>query len=463
MSSSRWYLLRVFTVVAKSMVLWPLASLVCWTVNGRPVAVPQLVLLYLLSIPLGAWGIRLRALLREERTSRTAGMILTGAMAAVLLALDGLLLWQRCANPCLAVCAAAALAVCFVWGWRVESQPNSDILHPNFLFIYGGLTLVCLIGGTILEAIYSVELVEPIPLVLNAALCALLSFLVLNQAYIGETADRFARREKTQARKMRIYNRRLLCLIFAVTAALTLLCWNGILWVAGKTGDVLSGGVKAVLSSWISRPPPEVDRVVTEEVRFDFEPDTAVPQLPVQWILAVLALLLLVLFRRPLLRMLRQLFAGRVKTERQRKSQYYTEQVEDASQEDLRVFRRRNVPRGDPLAAQLVAFRVLRDPTARVRRALALLREIYTQRSVPFQAGDTPRELVARMDADAAALSRFAGLYEKVRYGGYTPSAEQADAAAALVFTVAQKVRQGGRALLARSRRPNCIGRRLSC
>ena len=123
----------------------------------------------------------------------------------------------------------------------------------------------------------------------------------------------------------------------------------------------------------------------------------------------------------------------------------YTDLVETLQANDAAVRLLRRDEARPSLAAQLRAYRGLTRPEDRVRRGLYLLRALYTRRKVAFREGDTPREMLARMDADPAALRAFGAAYERARYAGVSPTQAEGEQAAALVERVAAGTRTGAR------------------
>ena len=155
-------------------------------------------------------------------------------------------------------------------------------------------------------------------------------------------------------------------------------------------------------------------------------------------LVTALVILLLFLFRRPIATMFRYWLTRAAHPRQKYAGKGYVDLVEALDANDVAENLSPRGKKAETTAGLLRDYRGLTRPEERVRRGLYLLRWLYSQREVTFPAGDTPREMLARMDADPAALRSFGAAYERVRYAGEAPTQDEAEQAAALVYRTAE-------------------------
>lgn len=442
--------LKLAAMAAKSLALLPAACLIC-SIYSRTNSLSMLVC-YLIALPAMALGYFIYyydPLFHKEKHTWIGKALLVLVAGSALVWLDFALLYSAFSDLSAAVCCLIMLPVLFVWGYRAGdgsySQALSNSWHIGILIVYGAYVIIT---GVMWVSSQRTMEINHDPVVLGAVIYGALSMVVINQASVDYELQNQDAESADARRKIQRFNFRL----SLIPAALVLLGYflrgpisgfflslftllrNGIMWMVSAMGG--SSQSFEISGEDQSLPMGEEQQAEQAGSFLGSQLDGAAPVL-----LVLAVLLLLVVFRKQILQAFGQavqFFSGFWRRSQGQKrsaaTQYYQDLVEELDQETVQqLFGRQK--KTDPLRRQMRDYARETQPNQKVRRALPLLRRL-SHPNPDFSSGDTAREMTVRMKGNPEALSRYADLYDQVRYGERAATPQEGEEAAALVQTV---------------------------
>lgn len=442
--------LKLAAMAAKSLALLPVICLICSIYSGTNSL--SMLAAYLLALPVMALGYLIYyydPLFHGEKHTWLGKSLLVLVVCGGLIWADFALIYGALSDLSGAVCCLAMLPVLFVWGYRAGDGSYSHVLtnswHIGILIAYGAYVVIT--GVMWISSQRTMEINHD-PVVLGAVIYGVLSMVVTNQASVDYELQNQDAESVDARRQIQRFNLRLSLIpavlvligyffrgpISSFFVSLFVLLRDGVMWLVDSLG-----GPSITFDTSSDR-----QDIPLGDQQGQLDQGGALGSqiegwIPAALVLAVIALLFL--FRKPILEALRKtvrFFSGFWQRSQGKKrsaaTQYYQDLVEELDQETVQqLFGQEK--KADPLRRQMKDYAKETQPDRKVRRALPLLRRL-SRPNPDFLPGDTAREMTARMKGDAAALSHYADLYDKVRYGEQPVTQQEGEEAAALVRSV---------------------------
>ena len=419
---------------------------------------------YLICIPAMVWGFFLYyfdALVagkkKKKKKPNTAPVkiALSLALYALLAALNVLLLWKLNRNPLIFGLCFFGILLFAYWGYGASVKSYSEVLSLKTLIVIACIYIFYLLAsGFIAVASSAKEVLNGDPVVLGVCLFGALGFIVMNQATIDYEMQNQDAESADARRGIQKFNFRISLIL---VAALALLYFTRG-WIASLLTALLMGarsGISAIAGLFRNAEGINFDDVSKDyEVQVEHETVSEVehqvmvnrPEL-IFLITFLIAVALIIVFRKQILKALRKsvkwfskLFSFKTYSARGT-SQYYRDLVEEVDEEEASRLFADSVHTRRNNRSLVKEYDKLRDPNQRVRRALPVMRTLFSTTQIAFEPGDTVRDTARRIDGESAALQDYTRVYESVRYDDAQATPAEADAAAELVHGAYEKAK----------------------
>lgn len=411
---------------------------------------------YLICIPAMIWGFFLYyfdalvgAKKKGKKKPNTAPVkiVLSILLYAILGGLNVLLLWKVNHNPLVFGLCFIGILVFAYWGYGASVKSYSEVLSLKTLIVIACIYIFYLLAsGFIAVASSSKQVLNGDPVVLGVCLFGALGFVVMNQATVDYEMQNQDAESADARRGIQKFNFRVSLVLVAALAVLYF-ARGGVAWLLTTILKGAQSGVSAVAGLFRDAEGINFDDVskdysvsVEHDAVSQVEHTTLIdkPEL-VFFITLAIAIALIIVFRKQILKALRKsvkwfskLFSFKTYSARGT-SQYYRDLVEEVDEDEASRLFAGSVHNKRSNRALVKEYDKLRDPNQRVRRALPVMRTLFSTTQVEFEPGDTVRDTARRIDGESSALRDYARVYEAVRYDDAEASPAEADAAAALV------------------------------
>lgn len=425
------------------------------TAGGNNVVVASF---YLICIPAMVWGFLLYyfdALVgakkkkgKKKKNTTSVKVALSALLFLLLGGLNFLLFWQVNRIPVMFGLTFIGILLFAYWGFEAAVKSYSEVLSVKTMIVIACIYIFYLLAaGFISIASSAKDVLNGEPVVFGVCLLGALGFIVLNQATIDYEMQNQDAESADARRGIQKFNLRISLILVAALCVLYF-ARGGVTWAMSTMLKGAQSGVSAVVGIFKDAEGINFDDVSKDSVvsQLAHDPDVAVehdtlidkPEL-VFFVTAAIAIALIIVFRKQILKAMRKsvkwfskLFSFKTYSARGT-SQYYRDLVEEVDEDEASRLFAGSVHNKRSNRALVKEYDKLREPNQRVRRALPVMRTLFSTAQVEFEPGDTVRDTVRRIDGDSTALRDYSLVYEAVRYDDADATPAEADAAAALV------------------------------